>query len=302
MTEPASPSVTVASSIESCGSPALTEVRAKATPPSRLGAASPFSEAPASGTARLATATRMRRRRFTLGREDHQDQEEDPAGGENRQAARDENVSLLFHHSGRCRPPRSTSRRDAQAEAEQSGGQRRHRDQHEGANIGLRVGEGQRRHVLHSGPRRLASGRAPSARCRALGCLAGLAGRPLPRRFSGSARRSDGGRPCRPSGRGLGRWRLRRRGRLCRRGLGGYTRLRGRLGAWLRLRPRVRPKSRCRGRAGRQATAECQRDQAGSDNSAGRPQVRHGLHLVTVTDACKTGLIVAKMLDPSSSR
>src|SRR5215216_2449889 len=175
LTEPASPSVTVTSSIESCGSPAATGIRAKATRPSRLGAANPFSEAPASGTARLVTVTRMRRRRFTLGRDDQEDQKKDPAGGENRQAGGDENVSLLFQNSGRCRPPRSTSRRGAEAQEEQSAGQRHHRDQHEDSNIGLRVGKGQWSHLAHGRPRRFASGGAASTRGRALGCPAGLA-------------------------------------------------------------------------------------------------------------------------------
>jgi hypothetical protein len=190
----------------------------------------------------------------------------------------DEEVSLLLQNSGRRRPPRSTSRRDAEAEEEQRGGECHHREQHESANVGLRVGEGEWSHLAHGGPWRPASGGAPdlcplaaNAHCRALGCSAGLQRRPLCR-SSRSARCSDDDR---------GR-RLRRR-RLCRWRLGRYTRLRGRLGAWLWLRFGVWPEPCCRGRSAREATGERQGDQELSGKSARRPQVRHRLHLLTDT-------------------
>jgi hypothetical protein len=250
----------------------------------------------------------MRRRRFTLRPGDQDDQQEGRAGGQNRDAGRDEEVSLIRQNSGRRRPPRSKSRRDAVAEEEQRGSDCHHRDQHDGADVGSRVREGEWSHLAGNRPLRHATGSAcgrrllaANARCRSLRrparlrCPARLARRPFPL----SVGRSSRSVRCSNRGRRLGHRRLRRLR------LGRHRRLRGWLREWLWLWRgwfRVRPKPCSRGRSAHQEAGEHQRDQERRVKFEWRPQVRHRLHLVTSTNGCKTPSTGRRILDAWRSR
>ena len=245
----------------------------------------------------------MRSKRVTSGQEDQEEQEKGPARGENRKAGGDDEISLMLQSSGRCRPPRSTSGRGAEADEEQRGGEGQHRRQHEGADVRLRVGEGEWSHLAHGGPWRPAGSGATdlgslttNAHRRPLGRPAGRAHGPLlrkVRRYRRSTRRSDDHRGRSLRRRSLGRW------------LGRYTRLRGRLGAWPYLRHWfwVRPERCSRGRPAREETRERQCEEKSSRKSAGQPQVHHRPHVLTCTERLQTRFEgIASILEDSSSR